>query len=70
MGRVISQTSPTGYVTSFRTQKNITQCTVTVKTAAFSVGYLTSNVGIGRRDIVIKTEPGYTFDLINIIQGE
>ena len=70
MGRLVSQTSPTGYVTAFHAQKNITQCTVTVKTAAFSVGYLSSNVGIGRRDIVIETERGFTFDLINIIQGE
>jgi len=69
-GRLITAVSPTGSMNSLHRRINATQLTVTLKTAATSAGSEPADqVGIGRRDIVITTEPGYICDLITAKEG-
>ena len=70
-GRLISVTSPTGIVTSLHALANSTSQTVTMKTVAPSAGDDdNSQIGVGRRDVIITTEPGYLCDIITIIEGK
>nr|CAB3264552.1 teneurin-3 [Phallusia mammillata] len=66
-GRVITAVSPTGSMTSLHRSVNATRYTVTIETAATSAG--STKMGVGRRDVVISTEPGYLCDLITTTEG-
>ncbi|XP_078481639.1 teneurin-3 isoform X2 [Ciona intestinalis] len=68
-GRLITATSSTGAMTSLHAIANATRQTVTMKRAAPSSGGESSLIGVGRRDVVITTEPGYLCDIITTTEG-
>ena len=70
-GRLMSMTSSTGVVTTLHMTSNRTSHTVTMKTIATSAGDQDeSRMGVGRRDVVIATQPGYLCDVIITTEGE
>ncbi|XP_076799431.1 teneurin-3-like isoform X4 [Clavelina lepadiformis] len=68
-GRLISATSSTGASTSLHAQINATKHTVTMETAATAKGDNAAQIGVGRRDVIITTEPGYLCDIITTVEG-
>jgi len=69
-GRLVSVISETGVVTSLHARANSTSQTVTMKTLAPSSGdNENEQIGVGRRDVIITTEPGYLCDIVTTIEG-
>ena len=69
-GRLVTVTSLSGAMTSLYARSNATSQTVTMKTIATSAGDENeSRIGVGRRDVIITTEPGYLCDIITTVEG-
>ena len=67
-GRLVSTTSSTGAMTSLHASSNATVHTVTMKTIATSAGE--EQTGVGSRNVIISTEPGYICDVITTVEGK
>nr|XP_039266115.1 teneurin-3-like isoform X3 [Styela clava] len=70
-GRLISAVSPSGGVTTLHVNANATTHTVTMTTAATSVGNAEENQrGVGSRGVIITTQPGFICDIVTTQEGE